>query len=205
LHVPNRVETEAIGNSVADKLGNFGCALFGALCFDEEEVGPVASFWPLGHIASVYQVSIDHDSAFRGLPEYLGQAGNGDSPRLDNVGRDLTGANRRKLVNVADKQQTRIRRKGLQHGGHKRDIDHAGFVDDEKVAVEQIFHIAPEAAVLWIGFEQPVNGLCLNSSLFGHALRGAACLRCEEKSRSLGRENPQDHRGGSFCRRRDRR
>ena len=83
-------------------------------------------------------------------------------------------------------------RQGLHEGEHQRNIDHAGFVDDQQVAVERIIGVALEAALLGIGFEQPMDGLRLHAGLFGHALGGAAGRGGEQELRSLGGEDAQD-------------
>ena len=137
-------------------------------------------------------MGVDDDPAFGGLPEHLGQSGDRDRARPDDVAEDLTGTDRGKLIDVADQQQAGLRGNRLHHGEHQRRVDHAGLVDDEKIAIERVFRVAFEAAVLRIGFQQPVDGLRLDPGLLGHALGGAARRRGEQNFRPLGGENAQD-------------
>ena len=85
----------------------------------------------------------------------------GTARRADDVGEHLAGADGRQLVDVADQDQRRMVGHGLQQSVHQRHIDHRGLVDDEQVAVERVILIAPEAAVLRIDLQQPMDGLRL--------------------------------------------
>ena len=62
----------------------------------------------------------------------------GDGAGADDVGEHLPGADRRQLVDVADDQQRRVIRDGLQQRLHERHIDHGGLVDHQQVALERV-------------------------------------------------------------------
>jgi len=70
------------------------------------------------------------DPALGGLPKDLGEADHGHRAGSDNVGEDLTWADGRELVDVADDQQRGIVRGRLHQRLHQHDVDHRGLVDD---------------------------------------------------------------------------
>ncbi len=59
-----------------------------------------SGIWPL-----VDPVGIDHDPALGRLPEDLGQPGDRQPPRSDDIGQDLPRSNGGQLIHVADEQQ----------------------------------------------------------------------------------------------------
>ena len=71
----------------------------------------------------------------------------------------------------------------LQQRLHQQDIDHGRLVDDQQVACERVVAAAFEAAGFGIDFEQPVDGLGLESGSFGHPLGGSARRRAEQQAR----------------------
>ena len=65
-----------------------------------------------------------------GLAKDLGQAHDRDRAGRDDVGQDLSRADRRQLVDVADDQQRGIVGDRFHQRLHQHDVDHGGLVDD---------------------------------------------------------------------------
>ena len=137
-------------------------------------------------------MGVDDDAALGGLTEHFGQAGDRDRAGSDDIGEDLAGPDRRKLVDVADKQQGRSGWDRLHDGEHQRNIHHARLVDHEQVAVERILGVALEPAVHGIDLEQTMDGLRLDAGLFRHPFGCAPGRRAEQDFHALGGENAQN-------------
>ena len=146
----------------------------------------------IGHEALVDPVRAGDDPALGGLAEDLGQPHDRHRAGGDDVGQDLTRADRGQLVDVADDQQRGIVGHRLQQRLHQHDVDHRGLVDDQQVAVERVVAAALEAAALGVDLEQPVDGLGLEPGRFGHALGGAAGRGAQQQAHALGGEDAQD-------------
>ena len=132
------------------------------------------------------------DPALRRLPKYFCQAHDGNGARLNDVGEDLSRADRGQLVNIADNQQCGFIGQGLEQRLHQHHVDHGGFVDDEQFTVDRVVVVLLEPAIFWIDFEEAVNRLCLEARRLRHALCGAASGRAKKKLDALRRQNAQD-------------
>ncbi len=118
-------------------------------------------------------MGVDDHAAGRGLAEHLRQPHHGNGARPDDVGEDLARPDGWELVDVADEQQRGAGRQGADERLHQQDVDHGRLVDDEQVAGERVRLVALEAAVLRVGLQQAVDGLCLDACGLGQALRRA--------------------------------
>ena len=57
---------------------------------------------------------------------------------------------------------------------HQADVDHGGFVDDKRIALERIFGIELKGMFRGQIFQQAMQGLRFVAGGFRHALGGAA-------------------------------
>ena len=119
-------------------------------------------------------MGVDDDPARRGLPEHLGEAHRGYSPRADDVGQYLPRSDGRQLVDIADDQQRRVVRRRLHERLHQHDVDHGGLVGHEQIAIEGIVGVAFETAAHGIDLQEAVDRFGLKARRFGHALGCAA-------------------------------
>ena len=103
----------------------------------------------------------------------------GTALRRDHVFQDVAGSDARKLVDVADKDGPGIIGDGFEQPIHELRIDHAGFVDDDQIAVQRVFIPSFEAASLEIELQKTVDCGCLSSCDLCHPLRCATC-RCSQ-------------------------
>jgi hypothetical protein len=87
------------------------------------------------------------------LPEDLGQAHDRHGTRCDDIGQHLSWPHRRQLIDVADEEQRRALRQSPKDRPHQRHIDHRGFVNHHKIAVQGIDFVAPESAGPRVGLE----------------------------------------------------
>ena len=179
LNVPDRVEAEPTWNPVADNFHDLRRSVLGIVGFDKPEVRLLAALWPFRHFTAIDPVRVDDDPTRGGLAKHLGQPGDRYRAGIDDVVENLARADRGKLIHVADQQKRRPGRDRLDERKHQRDIDHAGFVDHQQIAVERVVGAAAKAAALGIDFQQAVDGLRLDAGLFGHAFRGASSRRGE--------------------------
>ena len=179
LHVLDGIEPEPTRDAVPDHLDDLRHALLRRGDLDHEEVAVLARPRHLRHLASVDPMGVDDDPALGGLPEHLGQSGDRQAARADDVSQDLPRPDGRQLIHIADQEQRRMLRYGPQERIHKRHIDHAGLVDDQEVAFERVLLVAGEPTVLRVDLQQPVDGLGFEAGLLVHAL-GGATGRCGE-------------------------
>ena len=121
-----------------------------------EEVAGTAS-GKLGHLPGVDPVCVGDDPALRCLPENLRQAHDREGVAGDHVLEYLAGADRGQLVNVADQQQRSVAGQRLHRRVHQHDVDHAGLVDHQQVALQRVLGIALEPALAGIALEQAVE------------------------------------------------
>ena len=118
-------------------------------------------------------MGVHDDAAGLCLTEDTGEAHHGDDTRVDDVSEHVASTDTRQLVHVAYKQEAHVSRDGLQQGVHQYDVNHRAFVDDECVALQRVLVVAL-VALGRVELQQPVNGLGLHASGFGHALGGSA-------------------------------
>src|SRR5579862_3509701 len=173
LDVVNRVEAEAFRYSSLGQLNDAADSSFWIIGLYEIEVAFLSSWAELGHRALVDPMGVDDDSALRGLAEYFGEPHYGHGTRCDDVCKDLSRPDRRKLIDVAHDEQRSLVRNSLEQRLHQKDIDHRRFVDDQQAAIERIVLATFEAAAPRIDLQQTVDGLGLVPSRLGHPFRGA--------------------------------
>ena len=78
------------------------------------------------------------DATLGGLPEHFGEVHHRHGGGRDDVGQHLAGTDRRKLVDVADDQESGPVRYCLHERLHQHDVDHAGFVNHQQITVERV-------------------------------------------------------------------
>ena len=71
-------------------------------------------------------------------------------PGRDDVGQHLAGTDRRKLVDVADDQESGPLRHCLHERLHQHDVDHGGFVNYQQITVERVVVAAFKASTFGI-------------------------------------------------------
>ena len=138
LNVANWVEAKAPRNPVADNFHDLRRSLLGIVGFDKPEIRILAALWPFRHFTAIDPVRVDDDPTLGGLTKHLGQPRDRYRAGIDNVIKHLLWPDRGKLIDVADEQERRPSGNRLGERKHQRDIDHAGFVDDEQIAIERI-------------------------------------------------------------------
>ena len=143
----------------------------------EIEVALSFGWIEIGNRALVDAMSAGDDATLGGLPEHFGEAHHRHGAGRDDVGQHLAGPDRRKLVDVADDQESGPVRHCLHKRLHQHDVDHGGFVNHQQITVERVVVAALEAAALGVDFQQPVDGLRFQAGRLGHALGGAAGWR----------------------------
>jgi len=95
---------------------------------------------------------------YAALAKDLGQTHDGHSPGGDDIGQHLSRPDRRKLVDIADDQQSGPFRDRAHQRPHQHDVDHGGFVDEEQVTVERVVAAALEAPALGVDLQQAGHG-----------------------------------------------
>ena len=192
LDVPNGVEAEASRDACPRQLDDLRHRRFGLLRRHEIEIAVDGGRREVRHLALVDAVGAENDPACGRLTKDLGKPNHKDRLRADDIRQHLSGADRGKLVDVANDQQGRGVRRCLHQRLHQKHVDHRGLVDNQQVAVEAIVLVAFEPAAFGVHFEKPVDRLCFDSRGFRHAFGRAAGWRAEQHPDALGRKNPQD-------------
>ncbi len=105
--------------------------------------------------------------------------------RPDHVSQYLARADRGQLVHVADQQQVRARRDGLDQLVRQDYVDHRRLVDHDQVRVERVRRIELRVAA-GLQLQQPVDGRGLVTGQLGEALGGAAGRRGQDNLRPAG-------------------
>ena len=83
-------------------------------------------------------VGVDDDAGPPGLAEDLGQAHPRDGTGGEQVPQHLAGADRGELVDVADQQQMRPGRDGLDQLVGQDHVQHRGLIDHDQIGVQTI-------------------------------------------------------------------
>lgn len=133
-----------------------------------------------------------NDPASRSLAEDLGEAHNGNNARANDVGKDLAGPDRGKLVDVTDDQQGCAIGNRFHQRLHQHDVNHRSFVDDEKVAFERVLGSPLEAEALGIELQMAMDGFGLHAGRLGHALGCPPHRGTLQEVHPLGGEDSQD-------------
>jgi hypothetical protein len=126
------------------------------------------------HLAGVEVVGHAHDAAVLGLPEDRREARDRHHAAVDEGREHLAGPDRGELVGVADEDQPGLVGQRRDRGGHEREVDHRGLVDDEDVEVERLGERPREAGSGRLDAEQAVQGRGLGAGGLREAARGAS-------------------------------
>ncbi len=163
LDVLDRIEAEAVRDTVADKIDDGAGGVIGGGALEEIEVGllPGRRGGGFGQAPGIDGVGGGDDPALGGLAEDLGQAHDGHGTRLDDIGQDRTRSDGGELIDVADDEEVRLLRQRLEEGVHERHVDHRGLVENEEATVaEPPIGIAGETFGRLV-LEEPVQRLRL--------------------------------------------
>ncbi len=148
----------------------------------------------VGQLAAVDLVGVADDAGRLGLAEDFRQPEAGDGAGCDHVPQHVAGADGRQLVRISDEEHLAVRGDGFEQGGGQADVEHGGFVDDEKPDLQGIFLIAAELSAL--PFQQPVDRLGLSPDHVHHSLRGPAGGGGQDDLAAHGFQQPDEHQGG---------
>src|SRR5208283_3842729 len=107
LNVADRVETKPFWNPLLHQLDQRCRDLLRVVPLDEMEVGTRVGTAHVWHLPPANPVRVGDDVAVRRLPEHFGQPHNWHDPALDQVLKHRARPNGRKLIHVADQNQTR--------------------------------------------------------------------------------------------------
>ena len=132
------------------------------------------------------------DPAGGRLSEHLRQPGHRQGAAVDQISEHLAGPHRGQLVHITHQQQGRLRREGIEQGGHQGHIHHRGFIHHQQIALQRQLGVALEAKGRRIELQQPVNRLGLKAGGFAHALGGPAGGGAEQDAQLLGGQDAQD-------------
>ncbi len=125
-------------------------------------------------LALVNAVGVDDDLAAVVLAEDLLEADHGCDPRVNHVTEEVAGADRWKLVHIADKDDGGGGRDGVEKVERQGDIEHGGFVHDDEIHLEGIVGAVDKPVVLRVVLEEAMDGLGEEGAAFGEALGSAA-------------------------------
>ena len=114
------------------------------------------------------------------------RAGVSDPGYSDEILEDVAGADAWELVDVADEEQVRARRHGLEQRGGEARVEHRGFVEHEEVGGERSGFVGDETAAGGIVFEQAVDRRREAAGRLGEPLGGAAGRRGQMHADFLG-------------------
>jgi hypothetical protein len=129
----------------------------------------------------------------------------GTAPEAMMSAKHLPRPDRRRLVDVADDEESRVAGGGLQQRLHQEHVDHGSLVDDKPVAVQTVAVVAPEATISRVDLEKPMDRLGFDPSGFNHPLGGAAGWSAKQHPDALELENAQGRIDEWSCRRQVRR
>ena len=125
-------------------------------------------------LALVDAVGVDDDLAAVVLAEDLLEADHGGDPRVNHVTEEVAGADRWKLVHIADEDDGGGGRDGVEEVERQGDIEHGGLVHDDEIHFEGIVGAVGEPMVLRVVLEEAMNRLGEEGAAFGEALGSAA-------------------------------
>lgn len=88
-------------------------------------------------LASIDKMRVRHDQTFARLSENVRQTGGGKPLARNDIAKHIARADRRKLVRVADHDESRTGTHSAQQRLHQEKIDHRCLVDDDDILVKQ--------------------------------------------------------------------
>src|SRR5438445_9099440 len=118
LHVADRVETKPFWNSLLHQLDEHCRDLLRVIPLDEMEIGTRVCSAHVRHLSSADAVCVGDDVAARRLTEHFGESHNWYDSTLDQVLKHRAGPNGRKLIYIADQNQSGAVRNRPQKGMH---------------------------------------------------------------------------------------
>ena len=192
LNVPDRVEMEPFWNSLLHHLHQRCCDLFRVVAFDEMEIGTRIGFEHVGHLPSANPVRVGDDVAARSLPEHFGEPHDWHDPALDQVPEHRARSHGRKLVYVADQNQSGAVGDSPHERVHQRHVHHRGFVHDQKSAGERVRLVSAEPPCCGVNFQQAVDRLRLQARGLGEPLRRPSSWSTQQALHALGTQDHQD-------------
>ena len=200
LDVADRVEPEfggdAAGGDVHDEFGGFlrrvQAGVLRGLAGEPVEVGKAGE---LRGLAVVDAVGVDDDAGLAGLAEDLGQADPRDGAGGEQVAQDFAGADRGELVNVADQQQMRSGRDGLDQLVGQDHVHHRGLIDHDQIGVQGVVAVVFGVAA-GLQLQQPVHGGGRVAGQLGQPLGGPAGGRDQHHGGLFGRGELDDGADG---------
>ena len=200
LDVADRVEPEfggdAAGGDVHDELGGLlrrvQAGILGGLAGEPVEVAEAGQ---LRGLAVVDAVGVDDDAGLLGLAEDLGQSHPRDGAGGEQVPQDFAGADRGELVDVADHQQMRPGRDGLDQLVGQDYVHHRGLVHHDQIGVQRIVAVVFGVAA-GLQLQQPVHGGGLVAGQLRQPLGGPAGGRDQHHGGLLGRGELDDGTDG---------
>jgi hypothetical protein len=137
---------------------------------DEIEVGAGLGCAKFRHLPLADQMRAGDDLAGGRLPEHFSQSNDGNHSALNQVPQCIARPNGRKLIAVADHNQTSILRESPEEGMHEQHVHHRDLIDIEKIAFKWLILIAQEPSGGRIDFQQTVDGLRFQSRGLGKTL-----------------------------------
>ena len=191
LDVADRVEPESGGEAAGDDVDDESGGLLrrvqaGVLGGVAGEPVEVAEPVQLRGLAVVDAVGVDDDAGLLCLAEDLGQAHPRDRAGGEQVAQDFAGADRGELVDVADQQQMRPGRDGLDQLVGQDHVHHRGLVDHDQVGVQRVVAVVFGVAA-GLQLQQPVHGGGLVAGQLGQPFGGPAGGRDQHHAGLLGR------------------
>ena len=135
---------------------------------------------------------VGDDPAPGRLAEHLGQADDRHQAAGDDVGQHLARTDGGKLVDIADDEQRRLVRHRTEQRAHQQDIDHAGLVHDQEIALERMLLGAAELAGARVRLQQAVDRLRLQAGAVRQPLGRPAGGRTQRHANLLGDQHLQD-------------
>ena len=129
---------ESFRNPLLQQLDQCRDDLLRLVPLDEMEVRTRVSSAHVWHLAPANAVRVDDNSAVRRLPEDFSETHNWYDVAFYQVMEHRSRPNGRKLVDIADKNESGAVGNRPQKGIHQRHIHHRGFIDDQKTASKWI-------------------------------------------------------------------
>ena len=119
-------------------------------------------------------VGVLNDTGILFLPEDFIEPCHGHEFGVDDIAQDVSGADGRELIDIADDYERRRRRNGGEQAGGEFDIEHRALVDDERIGVDGVFRVIRKPVFVGEVFQQAMDGLSLQARRFGQAMGGSS-------------------------------
>ncbi|CDD03034.1 unknown [Ruminococcus sp. CAG:382] len=136
LYGVKRVDSVSVRQAVTAEIAYQRPGALGIVLADEEEIAVL--FVAYGFLARVYAVGVHDYHGFARLAENMLKAGRGEFVGLYHVTEHVARSHGRELVNVADENKYRFGLQGAEKRFHEQGIDHAHFVDDDRLYSERV-------------------------------------------------------------------